>query len=60
MTSGSVVFSLSPIFGQFLIYVFNKGAVPTFLIFFYIVFTDSNFGISSKLPYILNAAGRIS
>ena len=34
MTSGSVGFFLSPIFGQLLIYVFNKGAVPTVLNFF--------------------------
>ena len=59
MTSGSVVFSLSPIFGQLLVYVFNNCAVPTVLNF-YIVFTDSNFDISFRLPRILNAAEHIS
>ena len=49
--SGIVLFfSLSPIFGQLLIYVFNKGAVPT----------DSNFDISFRLPRVLNAAEHIS
>ena len=38
MTSGSVVFVLSPIFGQLLIYVFNKGAVPTVLNFLHCIY----------------------
>ena len=69
MTFGSVVFFHCLQFsGSYSYMYFTRGAVPTVLIdfffvfffFFYIVLTDSNFGISSKLPYILNAAGRIS
>ena len=59
MTYVSVVFSLSPIFGQLLIYVFNKGAVPTVLNFLH-CFTDSNFDIIFRLPRMLNAAEHIS
>ena len=60
MTSGSVVFFIVSNFRAVTHICIEQGCSAYSFEFFYIVFTDSNFDISFRLPRVLNAAEHIS